>query len=138
MIRHFARMDIRRLKANKFSDIKGADFVFDDDAVMKHTLVDNNDRVLAVICFQEYWRRNFYAFFLISEEIGAHGISELKDFVYQAISDLGADRVQTHSVDAPEVNRWHEYLGFTCEGKHEKMLYDKDYRSWAVVRGRNY
>lgn len=112
--------------------------MFDDDDFYKHTLVDKDEQVQAIICFRPYWRRNYIAFFLVSDEIQLSSVKELKRFVYDAIMDLQADRVQTQSVDCEKLNAWHEFLGFTHEGKHEKFVEDRDYNTWAVVRGRNY
>lgn len=131
-------MDVRRLKANQFSDMKEATSAFDDPDFLKHTLIDNEDKVQAIICFKPYWNRNYVAFFLIAEGIQISEVRELKRFIYDAIMDLGADRVQTLSPHCDKIKKWHLFLGFRHEGTHEKMAFDKDYDTWAVVRGRDY
>lgn len=131
-------MDARRIKSNQFSDMKEAFYVFDNPDYFKHTLVDDRGMVQAIICFTPYWRRNYMAFFLISDEIDVSAVRELKRFIYEAIMDLRADRVQTISHDCPKLEKWHLFLGFRKEGAHEKMCHDRDYATWAVVRGRDY
>lgn len=111
--------------------------MFDDDTFFKHTLV-KNDRVYAIICFKRYWKNNWCAFFLISEDMPAIYARELKDFVHNACNDLGAERVQTDSVDCDILNRWHQFLGFTLEGKRERMIYDKDFNMWGFLKGRDF
>jgi hypothetical protein len=138
MIRHFERVDLRRIKTNQFSRFSDFRFIFDDEDTYKHTLVDDNGNVQAIICFKLYWRKNAVAFFLISDEMNPIYARELKKFIYQAMRDFDGDRIQTDSVDCPELNRWHKFLGFTLEGKREKMIYDQDYNMWALLKGRDF
>jgi hypothetical protein len=112
-------------------------FVFDDPEFYKHTLIVGSD-VYAIICFRRYWKNNFVAFFLISEDMPAIHARELKEFILQAVIDLRADRVQTDSVDDAALNKWHNFLGFTLEGKREKMIYGKDFNMWGFLRGRDF
>ncbi len=138
MIRAFEQMDARRIKANEFSDPADMAFVFNDDGFCKHTLVSDESDVLAIICWRSYWKNNYLAFLLISEDMTAIRARALKKFIFEVIMDFGMQRVQTDSVDCPELNRWHDFLGFTLEGKRPKMLYDKDYNSWGMVKGRDF
>lgn len=126
-------MDARRLKSNRFSRVNDMAFVFQDPTFLKHTLVSAKSDVLAIICFKRYWGNNWIAFFLISEEMPPIYARELKRFVDDAIMDLGAERVQTDSVDCPELNRWHDFLNFELEGTRKRMLYGKDFNMWARV-----
>lgn len=68
----------------------------------------------------------------------AYSARELKRFMLQVYEDLSIDRMQTDSEDNDIINRWHKFLGFTLEGKREKMIYDMDYNCWAMIRGRDY
>lgn len=138
MIRPFARIDARRIRANEFSDPKDMAFVFNDDEFYKHTLVADNGEVYAIACFRRYWHNNFIAFFLISKDMPPIHARELKRFIFDAIMDFRAERVQTDSVDCAELNRWHKFFGFALEGKREKMIFDKDYNMWGLVKGRDF
>lgn len=138
MIRPFERVDARRIKPNQFSDCKDMWFVFDDPEFYKFSLVGNEADVFAIICFRKYWGNNYLAFFLIDENMPMIHARELKRFIYEAASDLGAERVQTDSVDCELLTKWHEFLGFKHEGKREKMIYNQDYSMWAILRGRDF
>lgn len=138
MIRHFERPDIRRIKTNSFSDMGELSYVIDDPDFIKQTLVGEDSAVYAIICFKKYWNNNYMAFFLIAEDMPVVHARELKQLLYNGINDLGADRVQTDSEACPVIDRWHKFLGFTCEGTREKMIFDKDYRLWALLRGRDF
>jgi len=137
MIRHYNATDRRRIKPNEFSDIRDADFVFEDDDFYKFSLVEDNE-VYAIICFKRYWKNNFIAFFLISEDIKILHARELRTFIYDAAFDLGAERIQTDSIDCEVLNKWHRFLGFKIEGKRIKMMYDQDYNCWAVLKGEDF
>lgn len=137
MIREFRRIDLRRLKGNEFSGKNDIGYIFDPE-FYKHTLVDRNDEVKAIIFARPYWKKNFIASFLISENINLGDVRELKKFLYQAIEDIGVERIQTDSIDCPVINRWHTFLGFTLEGKREKMAYDKDFNMWGLLKGRDF
>lgn len=138
MIRFFERIDARRIKANKFSGVGDMGFVFDDPEFRKFTLVGNDADVHAIICFRKYWENNYLAFFLLGDDMPVICARELKRFIYQAIADLGAERVQTDSVDCDLLTKWHKFLGFKHEGKREKMIYNQDYSMWSVVKGRDF
>ncbi len=131
-------MDSRRLKANEFSDASDMAWVFKDEGFDKHTMEDDEGRVLCIICFKKYWQDNYLAFLLISKEMTALHARALKSWIFGAMMDLRMKRVQTDSVDCPVINRWHEFLGFTLEGTRAKMLFDKDYKMWAFVKGRDF
>lgn len=138
MIRPYLPLDARRLRANKFSGISDMSWVFKDDSFQKHTMEDDEGRVLCIVCFKRYWGDNYLAFLLISEEMMALHARELKRWIFDVMMDFGMQRVQTDSVDCPEINRWHKFLGFTLEGARLKMLFDKDYKMWAFVKGRDF
>lgn len=137
MIRKFQKIDARRLKVNQFSHLHDMAFVFDDDEFYKHTLVDGSD-VKAIICFRKYWGNNFIAFFLISDDIKPMNARELKRFIYEAADAFQAQRIQTDSQDCDTLNKWHKFLGFRLEGKREKMLYDKDFNMWCLLKGKDF
>ena len=139
MIRTYNSIDARRLKnPNKFSDVKSCIFALEDPNFYKATLVSEDSSIHAIICFMRYWGNNFAAFFLISDNLTGREAVELKKFIYQAVDDFQADRVQTDSVHCEVLTKWHEFLGFRSEGVREKMLYNKDYEMWSIVKGRDY
>ncbi len=138
MIRGFQKIDLRRLRANEFSDVKGLESIFDNPAFYKSTLVGEDDSVHAIICFTRYWGNCFAAFFLISEDLTLREAVELKKFIYQAVIDFQADRVQTDSVACEKLTRWHKFLGFKSEGVRIKLINNQDYEMWALLKGRDF
>lgn len=138
MIRNFCKMDVRRLKANKFSSAEGYAHIFDNPEFYKMTLVSNDGAVHAIICFTRYWGNCFAAFFLVSEDLNLREAIELKKFIYQAVIDFEADRVQTDSVACERLTKWHEFLGFKSEGIRVKVINNLDYEMWAIVKGREF
>ncbi len=138
MIRVFQKVDARRIKGNNFSSTIGMEHVFDNPAFYKSTLVSDDSSVHAIICFTRYWENCFAAFFFISEDLKLREAVELKKFVYQAIVDFEADRVQTDSVACEKLTRWHKFLGFKSEGVRKKMIHNQDYEMWAILKGRDF
>lgn len=138
MIRPYQMMDSRRLKANENSGVGDMGWVFTDPEFQRHTMEDDEGRVLCIICFKKYWQDNYLAFLLISKEMTAIYARKLKRWIFDVMMDFGMKRVQTDSVDCPVINRWHDFLGFTLEGTRAKMLFDKDYKMWAFVKGRDF
>ncbi len=137
MIRNFNALDPRRLKANGFSNAQGFEPIFKNPDWYKMTLVTDGS-VRAIICFARYWGNCFAAFFLCSKDITMEDGAELKEFVYQAVIDFQAERVQTDSVACPKLTRWHKFLGFKSEGVRVKMVDNTDYEMWAIVKGRDF
>lgn len=138
MVRPYFALDARRLRSNKFSGTGDMGWVLKDDRFKKHTLEDHEGRVLCIICFAKYWEDNYIGFLLISTEMTALHARTLKLWIFDVMMDFGMKRMQTDSVDCPEINRWHKFLGFTLEGTREKMMHDKDYKMWAFVKGRDF
>ena len=138
MIRNFQDTDARRLKANKFSNLKESGYLLENPEIYKNTLVGENSAVHAIIGYARYWENCFAAFFFISDDLTIKGIKELKEFIYQAADDMAATRIQTESICCPELTRWHEFLGFKSEGVRIQMAYEKDYEMWALLKGRDF
>lgn len=138
MIRKFEKIDERRINANEFSGIGDMGFVFDDDDFYKQTLVGDDSKIYAIICFKRYWENNYIGFLLISEDIQPRHCVEIKKFIHNVVIDFNMDRLQTDSVKCDTLTRWHEFLGFSHEGTREKMIMYKDYDMWAMLKGRDF
>lgn len=138
MIRAYNRADKRRLRPNSFCKIRELAPVLDDEEFYRHTLVGADDEVYGILFFRSYWKNNYLVFVLLAEEIPPVYIRELRGFLYDAIYDFGAERVQTDSLDHPIVNKMHMFFGFRSEGLREKLIYGQDYRQWAMLKGKDY
>lgn len=134
MIRPFASTDIRRITPNKYAEHVDIDTQLSMPDLFIHSVVDDDSGdVVCIMAFKQYWGQNYHVSLIASDKMTfAHG-KEIKQFIEEAIVDLGAKRVQTDSMDCPELNRWHEFIGFKSEGVREKMVFDTDYRMWGMV-----
>ena len=139
MIREFQLTDPRRIKGNTFSSTRGLmkDF-FLNPVFYKQTLVSAGGDVYAIIVFGAYNIRNYIAMFFISEDMPLMAARELRKFLHGAIMDFNADRIQTDSPDCEMLNKWHKFLGFTLEGRREKMANNMDYNLWGMLKGRDF
>ena len=134
MIRHFDRLDLRRLKPNGFTSTSNLGWIIDDPSFYKQTLEDDETgAVLCVIIFKPYADKNFVGFFLMGQDIAPIHARQLRRFVENVIIDFEMDRLQTDSIDCDLLNRWHKFLGFAFEGTRKKMMMGKDYNMWAIV-----
>ena len=139
MIREFRISDPRMLNGNKFSNTQGQmKDVFSNDLFFKQTLVNAEDEVLAIIAWASYSGNNFVGMFYISKDITPIAGRELRDFVHDVRIDLNFSRLQTDSPATPELDKWHKFLGFTLEGSIDKMLDNKDYHLWGMLKGRDF
>lgn len=126
--------DVRRLKPNEFSEVYDTDFVLGDPDAIKFTQVDDKSNVLCIMASKRYWEDCWLGFFLISADYRPSYARELKRFFQQGLVDMRVQRIQTDSVSCPLLDKWHKYLGFELEGIRRKMLNNKDFGSWAIVR----
>ena len=133
MIRPFEPSDVRRLKPNDFCKDRDMSDVFNDPEFYKFSLVDDSD-VLCIMAFKKYWGDCWMTCSLMSEDIKPVHAKQLKKFLHTVINDFGMQRMQTYDLDCAFLNRWHLWLGFTLEGVCKKMIFNKDYCTWAVVK----
>ena len=92
-------------------------------------------QVVAIVCFRNYWGRNWEGFFLISKHFPARCALELRDYIQDNMLILDALRLQTDSQACKILDKWHRFLGFKWEGCRKKYLFGKDFNLWAIVRG---
>lgn len=134
MIRAYSGIDLRRIKANGYSDTRDLGFIFDDPDFYKSTLEDDSTgEIAAIVCWKAYWEKNYVAFLLISQDIKPIHARALRKYIHQGTIDFDMRRLQTDSVDCDELNRWHQFLGFDLEGIRKKMILGKDYAMWAML-----
>lgn len=136
MIKPFRMADLGFFLPNEFSDPdKFLDQLLDPSFTVQSMW--HEGWVVAILIFKNYWGRNWYGCFLIADDFPPRLIVALRKHVEQTMEEKDALRLQTHSVACEKLENWHKYLGFKCEGLHEKMLFDRDYKTWARMRGGN-
>lgn len=128
MIRDFEKQDLELINTNEFSDLE----IYKDliDVINLKTMV-NDEKVVCIIGYVNYWGNNYKAFLSISEDFKQS--RELKEYIYNLIEELNMERVETESPDNETLNRWHEFLGFKLEGTKVNFMDNQDYNVWGIV-----
>lgn len=125
----FDKSHIDHMDLNEFSDVTRFQCLFDNPEYRKYTLVDGNP--VMVFCFREYWQGNYEAFILASTSMTLKHGKIFKEMIERAAVEMSIKRIHTVSVACDKLDKWHEYLGFTPEGTHKKLMFNQDYRTWA-------
>lgn len=133
MIKPFKVADLGYFLPNKYSNPDMVLMQLTDPAFEVQTQWDN-DSVASIICFKNYWGNNWMTFILVSENFQPKMALELREHIRQTMIKRDADRLQTQSAADEKIDKWHEFLGFFPEGYHKKMIFNQDYRSWAIMR----
>ena len=134
IIKPFQPTDLGAFIPNEYSD---PDVVLDqllDPAFEVQTLWGDNGLVQAILCFRNYWGRNWMGFFLITRHLHPRTPVLLKQHIRKTMIERNALRLQTDSQATECLRKWHEWLGFTWEGCRKKLLFDRDYDMWALMR----
>lgn len=133
MMKLFSMDDLKGFVPNRWSDPSQFMSVLQDEAVSNITVWDG-DKVAGIISFKAYWANNYVLSILLANNFRVRMAPILKRALYNIMDDLNVERVQTDSIACIELDMWHEYFGFTCEGLRKKMYFGEDYKSWAIVR----
>lgn len=132
MIREFAEKDLEGFNPNKYSAIDENIHIIKNENILKYSVLQN-DKVQAILCFCSYWENNWACSLLMSNDANFVCAKKIKAFLYKTAKALGIKRLQTDSEDCLFINRWHEFLGFECEGVRRKAFYGKDFKMWAML-----
>ncbi len=130
----FKKEDIGRINLNDFSPVDNYGWVLDNDEYQKFSLIEG-DTVFVIVCFRNYWGKNYEAFILASNDIRRRHIIKFRDMIHKAMIEMDIDRIHTTSRACEKLDKWHEFLGLTCEGVHRKFMYGIDYKTWSILRG---
>ena len=98
------------------------------------TLWKGEFEVAAIGCYREYWNGCWEGFFLISANFDNISAGRLRVLISQHMTANKATRLQTESVTDETLRSWHKFLGFKLEGTKRKMMFNRDYDCWAIVR----
>lgn len=133
MIKDFNISDLGYFIPNAFSNPDKVLDVLCDPEVAKRTQW-HNGMVSSILVYREYHERCWGGFFLVSEMPALRAAPELRAYIEETMERHDAIRLQTDSIACPELDKWHEYLGFKFEGCREKMMHGRDYHMWARMR----
>lgn len=98
-----------------------------------YTLIAN-DKPIAILSFHEYEQGKFDGCILADEcfENNPKYAIVMKRLVDHVIEKYDMKRVQTESEDDPQLNKWHEFLGFKLEKKHNSIYRNKPFNLWSM------
>jgi len=133
MIREFIEEDLSKIELNNFGD---GDLVNKLKSILKMYegwTLEKEGIIKAIIFYRNYAEKNYEGFLVCSVFMNGFDGQEIKDFIYQLKDRLGVKRIETLSLDCEELNKWHKFLGFICEGTKRKFLKDRDYKMWAMI-----
>lgn len=100
-----------------------------------YTLFDTaKNKPVAILAFHEYGDGMFYGAIIGSDIFGGNPkyAVKMKYLIKCVIRDFKMQYVQTKSEDAPELKRWHEFLGFKPEKKLANHYRGKDFIIWSM------
>ena len=89
---------------------------------------------MAILAFHEYGDGMFYGCIVASEDFGENPkyAAKMKYLIRCVVRDFRMEYVQTKSEDAPELNKWHEFLGFRQEKKLPNHRRGKTFIIWSM------
>lgn len=100
-----------------------------------YTIYDTlKNKPVAILAFHEYGEGLFYGAIIGSDIFGENPkyAIKMKYLIKCVIRDFKVQYVQTKSEDAPELNRWHAFLGFRQEKKLLNHYRGKDFIIWSM------
>lgn len=112
----FAPEHLAGFEPNRFCKIDQVQNTFLNPECENHTMLDDNGKPLAFVCFKQTAPDEYAGFFFVSVDFAVGDCKELHHFVQQLIAQRGAKRVWTASRQEPELVHWHEFMGLAREG----------------------
>lgn len=114
MIRDFEQTDLGSFEPNFCSRPSEVAFVFDTSFYEKYSLI-RDGIVRAILCLISTDKDEWAGFFLVSKRFNVVDAKELRRFVANKVTEYGAKRIWTLSIDHPVIERWHKFLGMEKE-----------------------
>lgn len=134
MIKAFEINDLGCFTPNEFSEPDPVLLQLVSGEYVVESMVEPDGRVMAIMAYRNYWGDCWTGFILVSAFFDIEAAEELKGHFKAGMKALNAGRVQTESVADVKVRKWHEFMGFTLEGTRRKMMFNRDYDMWALLR----
>jgi len=137
MIKPFAFSDLGAFIPNEYSNPDDVLTLLVSGDYEVQTMWGDDGLVQAIICFKCYWGRCWNCFVLIAKNFIPSNLIILRLLIGSYMHERKAIRLQTESRSEPILRRFHEVLGFTLEGTKRKMMFNKDYDMWSIIREEN-
>lgn len=100
-----------------------------------YTLFDTKiDEPVAILCFWETKPDCYYGMIIASDKFGNNPKYAVKmRYLIGCVKyQYGAKEVESISEDAPDLNKWHEFLGFKLIEKLPKYYKGRDFILWRM------
>lgn len=104
-----------------------------------YTIFDTKiNEPVAVLGFDEQEKGKFYGLIVAAERFNSNPQYAIKmKYLIKCVADqYGAEEVKTISEDVPDLNKWHEFLGFYQQKKLPNFYRGKDFILWRMEYGR--
>lgn len=104
-----------------------------------YTIFDTKiNEPVAVLGFNEQEKGIFYGLIVAAERFGSNPKYAVKmKYLIKCVADqYSAEIVETISEDAPDLNKWHEFLGFKQIEKLSNYYKGRDFILWRMEYGR--
>lgn len=105
-----------------------------EDALSKFTICGEDDTPVAVVAWFCYASQKATAAIIASDSFNGSAAAFLKEVIPQKMVELDVNRIETESIDCEELNKYHEFLGFTKEGVKRHYIGRKDYVMWSILQ----
>lgn len=103
-----------------------------------YTIFDTKiNEPVAILGFHQYEKHKFHGFIVAAERFGDNPkyAVKMKYLINCVWRQYGAEEVITVSENDPELNKWHEFLGFKKEKDLPKHIRGKDFILWRMRHG---
>lgn len=100
-----------------------------------YTLFDTKiNEPVAILCFWEIGKNSCYGMIIASDKFGNNPkyAIKMKYLIGCVIDQYGINEVKTISEDAPDLNKWHEFLGFEKTEKLPDYYKGRDFILWRM------
>ena len=129
--------DIDEMKFNKWAwHLKNKKALKNIKAYLKsaysYTIYDK--KPIAILSFHEYDNNKYDGCIIADESFGDNPkyAIKMKWLIQRLIKDFKMQRVQTLSEDSPELNKWHEFLGFKLEKERCEKIKGVELNLWGM------
>jgi len=137
MIREFIDKDLFEIEVNNsFGEGDLMEKLKPVIAMYEGWTFENHGAVKAILFYRAYAPQHYEGFLVCSVYMSAFDGQEIREYIRKLADKLDIRRIETLSLDCDELNRWHRFLGFVCEGTKCRFLNGRNYRMWAILRER--
>jgi len=133
MMREFVEDDLQKIELKDFGEGDLLSKMLPVIRMYEGTTLEEKGAVKAILFYRAYAEGHYEGFLVCAVGMTAFDGQKVKEFIYELKNGLGIKRIETLSIDSEELNRWHKFLGFVCEGTKKRFLKGKDYNMWALL-----